>query len=164
MRTFAGGVLSESSLLWRNGTSDFYFAQLTRCYLLTEMDNALYYKLAKFLILCTPEELDYIASSGKLKSDHERIQLFYVRSIRGETDHEEIYPFNSIRYPAYHVRSLCLPLHMAFDSAAHTLGCADSMGGYVLSGPACVPSVFAPDRDLLAHGIDPWSAGPRKVF
>ena len=36
--------------------------QLTRCYLLTEMDNALYYKLAKFLIMCTPEELDYIAS------------------------------------------------------------------------------------------------------
>ena len=26
------------------------------------MDNALYYKLAKFLIMCTPEELDYIAS------------------------------------------------------------------------------------------------------
>lgn len=26
-----------------------YFAQLTSCYLLTEMDNALYYKLAKFL-------------------------------------------------------------------------------------------------------------------
>lgn len=47
-----------------------YFAQLTRCYLLTEMDNALYYKLAKFLILCTPEGLDYIASSGKLKSDY----------------------------------------------------------------------------------------------
>lgn len=39
-----------------------YFAQLTRCYLLTEMDNALYYKLAKFLIMCTPEVLDYIAS------------------------------------------------------------------------------------------------------
>lgn len=39
-----------------------YFAQLTSCYLLTEMDNALYYKLAKFLIMCTPEELDYIAS------------------------------------------------------------------------------------------------------
>ena len=39
-----------------------YFAQLTRCYLLTEMKNALYYKLAKFLVMCTPEELDYIAS------------------------------------------------------------------------------------------------------
>ena len=40
------------------------FAQLTRCYLLTEMENALYYKLAKFLVMCTPEELDYIASFG----------------------------------------------------------------------------------------------------
>ena len=41
-----------------------YFAQLTRCYLLTEMENALYYKLAKFLVMCTPEELDYIAPFG----------------------------------------------------------------------------------------------------
>ena len=41
-----------------------YFAQLTRCYLLTEMENALYYKLAKFLVMCTSEELDYIASFG----------------------------------------------------------------------------------------------------
>lgn len=39
-----------------------YFAQLTRCYLLTEMENALFYKLARFLTMCTPEELDYIAS------------------------------------------------------------------------------------------------------
>lgn len=38
-----------------------YFAQLTRCYLLTEMEDSLYYKLARFLIMCTPEELDYIA-------------------------------------------------------------------------------------------------------
>lgn len=39
-----------------------YFAQLTRCYLLTEMEAALFYKLASFLTMCTPEELDYIAS------------------------------------------------------------------------------------------------------
>jgi hypothetical protein len=39
-----------------------YFAQLTRCYLLTEMDNALFYKLARFLTICTSEELCYIAS------------------------------------------------------------------------------------------------------
>lgn len=39
-----------------------YFAQLTRCYLLTEMESALFYKLARFLTMCTPEELDYIAS------------------------------------------------------------------------------------------------------
>lgn len=41
-----------------------YFAQLTRCYLLTEMEDALFYKLARFLTMCTPEELDYIASVG----------------------------------------------------------------------------------------------------
>lgn len=41
-----------------------YFAQLTRCYLLTEMEDALFYKLARFLTLCTPEELDYISSFG----------------------------------------------------------------------------------------------------
>ncbi len=41
-----------------------YFAQLTRCYLLTEMKDDLYYKLARFLVMCTPEELDYIASFG----------------------------------------------------------------------------------------------------
>ena len=40
------------------------FAQLTRCYLLTEMEDALFYKLARFLTMCTPEELDYIASFG----------------------------------------------------------------------------------------------------
>ena len=38
-----------------------YFAQLTRCYLLTEMEDALFYKLARFLTMCIPEELDYIA-------------------------------------------------------------------------------------------------------
>jgi hypothetical protein len=39
-----------------------FFAQLTRSYLLTEMEDALFYKLARFLTMCTPEELDYIAS------------------------------------------------------------------------------------------------------
>lgn len=39
-----------------------YFAQLTRCYLLYEMEDALFYKLARFITLCTPEELDYISN------------------------------------------------------------------------------------------------------
>ena len=39
-----------------------YFAQLTRCYLLYEMEDALFYKLARFITLCTPEELEYIDS------------------------------------------------------------------------------------------------------
>ena len=37
-----------------------YFATLTRCYLLTELEDALYYKLSKFINICTPEELEYI--------------------------------------------------------------------------------------------------------
>lgn len=41
-----------------------YFAQLTRCYLLTEMEDTLFYKLARFLTFCTPEKLDYISSFG----------------------------------------------------------------------------------------------------
>ncbi len=41
-----------------------YFAQLTRSFLLTDMEEALFHKLSKFLTLCTPEELDFIASFG----------------------------------------------------------------------------------------------------
>lgn len=41
------------------------FANLTRCFLLTEMNVALYYKLANFLNLCTSEELNYIKDFGK---------------------------------------------------------------------------------------------------
>ncbi len=37
-----------------------YFAMLTRCFLLTDMESALFYKLARFLSICTPEELEYI--------------------------------------------------------------------------------------------------------
>jgi hypothetical protein len=39
-----------------------YFAMLTRCFLLTDMEDALYYKLARFINICTPEELEYIKS------------------------------------------------------------------------------------------------------
>ena len=39
-----------------------YFAMLTRCFLLTNMEDALYYKLARFINICTPEELEYIKS------------------------------------------------------------------------------------------------------
>ena len=37
-----------------------YFASLTRRFLLNEMENDLYYKLARFINLCTSDELDYI--------------------------------------------------------------------------------------------------------
>lgn len=37
-----------------------HFAMLTRCFLLMEMDDALYFKLAHFINICTSEELEYI--------------------------------------------------------------------------------------------------------
>lgn len=37
-----------------------YFAMLTRSFLFTEMDDQLYLKLAKFLSMCTPGELNFL--------------------------------------------------------------------------------------------------------
>lgn len=37
-----------------------YFAALTRCFLLTDLQLDLYFKLAKYLVMCTPEELDFL--------------------------------------------------------------------------------------------------------
>ena len=39
-----------------------YFATLTRCYLLTDLEEALFFKLAKFINICTPAELDFLCS------------------------------------------------------------------------------------------------------
>lgn len=37
-----------------------YFAALTRCFLTTDLDGGLYFKLCKFLSACTPEELVFM--------------------------------------------------------------------------------------------------------
>lgn len=37
-----------------------YFSDLTRCFLLTELSQPLYFKLSKLLVTCTPEELDFL--------------------------------------------------------------------------------------------------------
>lgn len=37
-----------------------FFAALTRCLLITDLDQTLYFKLCKFLSICTPEELDFL--------------------------------------------------------------------------------------------------------
>lgn len=37
-----------------------YFATLTRCFLMTDLDGGLYFKLCKFLSICTPEELLFV--------------------------------------------------------------------------------------------------------
>lgn len=52
-----------------------YFANLTRCFLLTEMNVALYYKLANFLNLCTSEELTYIKDFGNDKKSDLNVMI-----------------------------------------------------------------------------------------
>ena len=37
-----------------------YFAELTRCFLITDLDSTLYFKLCKFLSTCTLEELSFL--------------------------------------------------------------------------------------------------------
>lgn len=37
-----------------------YFSELTRCFLTTDLDSTLYFKLCKFLSTCTPEELFFL--------------------------------------------------------------------------------------------------------
>lgn len=37
-----------------------YFAALTRCFLLTDLEENLFFKLSKFIMICTPEELDFL--------------------------------------------------------------------------------------------------------
>lgn len=39
------------------------FAALTRCFLLTKLQPEFYFKLSKFIIMCTPEELDFLEQS-----------------------------------------------------------------------------------------------------
>lgn len=39
-----------------------YFAALTRCFLLTQLEEGLFFKLSKFIITCTPNELQFLSS------------------------------------------------------------------------------------------------------
>lgn len=55
-----------------------YFAMLTRCYLLTDMEDALFYKLARFLNICTHEELDYIRDYGYDKKSELTPMISYL--------------------------------------------------------------------------------------
>ena len=38
-----------------------FFAALTRCFLLTSLDEALFFKLCKFILMCTPHELQFLS-------------------------------------------------------------------------------------------------------
>ena len=39
-----------------------YFAALTRCFLLTNLEQNLFFKLSKFIVNCTPEELHFLSN------------------------------------------------------------------------------------------------------
>ncbi len=39
-----------------------FFANLTRCFLLTDLTQELFFKLTKFIVMCTPPELEYLKS------------------------------------------------------------------------------------------------------
>lgn len=41
-----------------------YFAQLTRSFLITGLEESLFFKLTKFLNICTPYELDFLRTVG----------------------------------------------------------------------------------------------------
>lgn len=41
------------------------FAALTRCFLLTDLEPRLFFKLSKFIIMCTPEELDFLEQNSE---------------------------------------------------------------------------------------------------
>lgn len=43
-----------------------YFANLTRSFLLTGLQPELFFKLSKFIVMCTPQELDYLKGVSEL--------------------------------------------------------------------------------------------------
>lgn len=71
-----------------------YFAMLTRCMLLQEMDIALYFKLAQFLKQCTPYELEYMRDTGvteKQKNNAMVSSLYQYGLLDQESNDEEVY-------------------------------------------------------------------------
>lgn len=43
------------------------FANLTRCFLLTDLQPELFFKLSKFIVMCTPKELEYLEGTAELE-------------------------------------------------------------------------------------------------
>ena len=72
-----------------------YFAMLTRCFLLTDLEEALFYKLAKYIDICTPYELDFMKSiSYEYESDNNAMisSLYqYGLFLQGEKDGKTVY-------------------------------------------------------------------------
>lgn len=44
-----------------------YFANLTRSFLLSDLQPELFFKLSKFIVMCTPKELEYLEETAELE-------------------------------------------------------------------------------------------------
>lgn len=40
---------------------------MTRCFLLTDLQPELFFKLSKFIVMCTPKELEYLEGTAELE-------------------------------------------------------------------------------------------------
>lgn len=71
-----------------------YFAKLTRCLLLQEIETPLYFKLAQFLNQCTPYELEYIRKTRineKLKNNAMVSSLYQYGLVEQDSSEDETY-------------------------------------------------------------------------
>ena len=55
-----------------------YFASLTRCFLLTDLEENLFFKLSKYIMNCTPEELQFLSN---ISFDYESKNTVFVSSL-----------------------------------------------------------------------------------
>ena len=55
-----------------------YFASLTRCFLLTDLKENLFFKLSKYIINCTPEELQFLF---EIPFDYQSKNTIFVSSL-----------------------------------------------------------------------------------
>ena len=68
-----------------------YYASLTRCLLVMEMEIPLYFKLAKFLVLCTPYELAFIKNTNtdSLYESSAMVSILYQYGLFEQKDDDE---------------------------------------------------------------------------
>ena len=55
-----------------------YFASLTRCFLLTDLNENLFFKLSKYITNCTPEELQFLS---EISFDYQSKNTVFVSSL-----------------------------------------------------------------------------------
>ena len=68
-----------------------YFAMLTRCYLLTDLEDALFFKLAKYIDICTPSELEFLQSApySYHSSNNPIVSSLYQYGLFSQTDADD---------------------------------------------------------------------------